>query len=171
MKPPQDAVCDEPRQGQPAFGPGRLELGFRRRAREGRQQVDRQMINIAAFGFDQIAQLLAGAVKKAGFSVKITAELFPTVAATMNAGKQTSATSSTSISDSATRCTRRSNATQIKSGSRLGARQQPEDRRAAGQGQQRHLGSRAGDQDIQEDRHGRRDLHPALRPAPVVGDE
>ena len=34
------------------------------------------MINIAAFGFDQIAQLLQAQVKKVGFSVKITAESF-----------------------------------------------------------------------------------------------
>jgi peptide/nickel transport system substrate-binding protein len=57
------------------------------REKDGKK-LELQMINIAAFGFDQIAQLLQAQVKKAGFSVKITAESFPTVAATMNAGKQ-----------------------------------------------------------------------------------
>ena len=57
------------------------------REKDGKK-LELQMINIAGFGFDQIAQLLQAQVKKAGFSVKITAESFPTVAASMNAGKQ-----------------------------------------------------------------------------------
>lgn len=57
------------------------------REKDGKK-LELQMINIAAFGFDQIAQLLQAQAKKAGFDVKITAESFPTVAATMNAGKQ-----------------------------------------------------------------------------------
>jgi peptide/nickel transport system substrate-binding protein len=51
------------------------------------KRLELQMINIAGFGFDQIAQLLQAQLKKAGFDVKISAESFPTVAATMNAGK------------------------------------------------------------------------------------
>jgi peptide/nickel transport system substrate-binding protein len=57
------------------------------REKDGKK-LELQLINIAAFGFDQMAQLLQAQVKKAGFDVKISAESFPTVAATMNAGKQ-----------------------------------------------------------------------------------
>jgi peptide/nickel transport system substrate-binding protein len=57
------------------------------REKDGKK-LELQMINIAAFGFDQIAQLLQAQAKKVGFSINITAESFPTVAATMNAGKQ-----------------------------------------------------------------------------------
>jgi peptide/nickel transport system substrate-binding protein len=57
------------------------------REKDGKK-LELQWINIAGFGFDQIAQLVQAQVKKAGFSVKITAESFPTIAATMNAGKQ-----------------------------------------------------------------------------------
>jgi peptide/nickel transport system substrate-binding protein len=56
------------------------------REKDGKR-LELQMINIAGFGFDQIAQLLQAQLKKAGFDVKISAESFPTVAATMNAGK------------------------------------------------------------------------------------
>jgi len=56
------------------------------REKDGKK-LELQMINIAAFGFDQISQLLQAQLKKAGFDVKITAESFPTVAATMNVGK------------------------------------------------------------------------------------
>jgi peptide/nickel transport system substrate-binding protein len=57
------------------------------REKDGKK-LELQMINIAGFGFDQISQLLQAQLKKAGFDVKITAEAFPTVAASMNAGKQ-----------------------------------------------------------------------------------
>ena len=57
------------------------------REKDGKK-LELQLINIAGFGFDQIAQLLQAQVKKAGFDVKISSESFPTIAATMNAGKQ-----------------------------------------------------------------------------------
>ena len=57
------------------------------REKDGKK-LELQLINIAGFGFDQITQLVQAQVKKAGFSMKITAESFPTVAASMNAGKQ-----------------------------------------------------------------------------------
>ena len=55
---------------------------------KGGKKLELQLINIAGFGFDQMTQLLQAQVKKAGFSVKITSESFPTLAATMNAGAQ-----------------------------------------------------------------------------------
>jgi peptide/nickel transport system substrate-binding protein len=57
------------------------------REKDGKK-LELQLINIAGFGFDQIAQLLQAQVKKAGFDAKISSESFPTIAATMNAGKQ-----------------------------------------------------------------------------------
>jgi len=55
---------------------------------KGGKKLELQLINIAGFGFDQMTRLLQAQVKKAGLSVKITSESFPTLAATMNAGKQ-----------------------------------------------------------------------------------
>ena len=140
------------------------------REKDGKK-LELQLINIAGFGFDQIAQLLQAQVKKAGFDVKISSESFPTIAATMNAGRQNLGDFFYFDLDArdALYATLELVADQVRL--QLGALQQPEARRAAGQGQQRQLGSRAGDQGRPEDRHGRRGLHPALRPAPAVGDE
>ena len=49
--------------------------------------TDFSTMSMSDFGFDQISQLLQAQLKKAGVDVKISAESFPTVAASMNAGK------------------------------------------------------------------------------------
>jgi peptide/nickel transport system substrate-binding protein len=56
------------------------------REKDGKK-LELQMINIAGFGFDGIAQLLQAQLKRVGVSVKITAQAFPTVAATLNKGE------------------------------------------------------------------------------------
>ena len=140
------------------------------REKDGKR-LELQMINIAGFGFDQISQLLQAQLKKAGVDVKISAESFPTVAATMNAGKHNLGNFFYFDLDGRDALYATLDSSQVKSGYNWAHYSNPKMDALLAKANNDTAGREQALKDGHENRHGRRGLHPALRPSPALGDE